>query len=333
MTNTLSPGDKVLIARYGMFSHRWIELCKRHRFDVEGPRVRMGARVRRPSGFAERLAADGEHEIKAVLVTHNETATGVVSDIGAVREAMDGADHPALLMADCVSSLASMDFRMDEWGVDVAVAGSRKVSCCTPVLPSSASARRPWRRWRARPARASFSTCAPCMTPTSRVVTRTQPAVQLLKGLRMSVDLLLEEGLEAVFARHHRLAEGVRQAVAAWGLSLCARSPELCSNSVSAIYVPEGFDSNALANHAYEAHGVSFGIGLGEMAGKAFRIGHLGSLTPAARAGGSRDHRDGDEGSRLPDHARRRCHGGSGVLPHAPVAAPFPPRSNETYHG
>lgn len=278
ITNTLSPGDKVLIARYGMFSHRWIDMCQRHGLDVEIIECEWGTGA--PADrFAERLAADTQHAIKAVMVTHNETATGVRSDIGAVRVSMDGANHPALLLVDCVSSLASMDFRMDEWGVDVAVSGSQKgfmLITGMAILGVSEKAL----------AAMASATSARCFFDFRDMASANAngnypytPPLQLLKGLHASLDLLLGEGLDAVFARHHRTAEGIRTAIDAWGLNLCAKTPDLYSDTVSAIYVPEGFDSNELTDHAYNAYSVSFGIGLGQMAGKAFRIGHLGSMT------------------------------------------------------
>ncbi len=278
VTNTLSPGDKVLVARYGMFSHRWIDLCQRQGLDVQVIECEWGTGA--PADrFAEVLAADTGHEIKAVLVTHNETATGVFSDVGAVRAAMDGAGHPAMLFVDCVSSLASMDFRMDEWGVDIAISGSQKGLMLTAGMAILAVSRKAMAATRT-------ATCPRCYFD-FRDMTKANaaggypytPPLQLIFGLRTALDMLFEEGLDNVFARHQRLAEGVRQAVSAWGLKLCARSPDLYSNSVSAIYVPEGFNSDALVNHAYNAYGVSFGIGLGEMSGKVFRIGHLGALT------------------------------------------------------
>jgi alanine-glyoxylate transaminase/serine-glyoxylate transaminase/serine-pyruvate transaminase len=278
ITNTLSPGDKVLVARFGMFSHRWIDMCQRHNLDVEIIECDWGTGA--PADrYGERLAADTNHEIKAVLVTHNETATGVVSNIGAVRRAMDAADHPAMLFADCVSSLASMDFRMDEWGVDLAVSGSQKgfmLATGLAIVGVSAKALKA----------VESATCPRCFFDFRDMGQANAngsfpytPPIQLLSGLRESLDMLFEEGLENVFARHIRIADGVRAAVTAWDLSLCAASPDLYSHTVSAIYVPEGFDSNALTNHAYDTYNVSFGIGLGQMNGKAFRIGHLGMLT------------------------------------------------------
>lgn len=278
ITNTLSAGDKVLIARYGMFSHRWIDLCERHKLDVEIIECEWGSGA--PSDlFAERLSADKTHEIKAVLVTHNETATGVKSDIGAVRFAMDAADHPALLFVDCVSSLASMDFRMDEWGVDVAVSGSQKgFMLATGMAILGVSEKALAVATQADLPRTFFDFRDMSDANANGGFPYTPP-LQLFHGMRASLDMLLGEGLENVFARHHRIAEGVRAAVGGWGLSLCAKSPDLYSDTVSAIYVPKGFDSNALVNHAFDTYDVSFGVGLGEMSGKAFRIGHLGSLS------------------------------------------------------
>lgn len=278
ITNTLSPGDKVLVARYGMFSHRWIDLCQRHQLDVQIIECEWGDGA--PADrFAEILAADDQHAIKAVLVTHNETATGVRSDIAAVRKAMNSKAHPALLMVDCVSSLASMDFRMDDWGVDIAVSGSQKgFMLITGMAILGVSPKALEAMQTARCSRGFFD-FRDMLNANEKGNYPYTPPLQIIKGLKTSLQLLLDEGLENVYSRHHRIAEGVRAAVAAWGLELCARSPELYSDTVSAIYVPEGFDSNALTEHAFNHYGVSFGIGLGEMDGKAFRIGHLGSLT------------------------------------------------------
>jgi alanine-glyoxylate transaminase/serine-glyoxylate transaminase/serine-pyruvate transaminase len=278
VTNTLSPGDKVLIARYGMFSHKWIDLCQRHGLDVQVIECPWGSGAPADK-FEEILTADKGHEIKAVLVTHNETATGVLSDVGAVRRAMDAASHPALMLVDCVSSLASVDFQFDAWGVDIAVSGSQKgfmlatgmaILCVSPkALAAMETAKLPRTFFDFRDMMGANATGGFPYTP----------PLNIIFGLRASLDMLFEEGLPNVYARHHRLAEGVRRAVRAWEMELVAQSPDLYSDTVSAIYVPKGFDSNKLTEHAYNAYGVSFGVGLGEMNGKAFRIGHLGSLT------------------------------------------------------
>lgn len=278
VTNTLSPGDKVLAARYGVFSHKWIDLCERHGLEVEVIECDWGTGA--PiAQLAERLHADKAGEIKAVLTTHNETATGVKSDVAALRQALDAAGHAAMLYVDCVSSLGSMDFRFDEWGVDLAVSGSQKglmLPTGLAIVAISAKAR----------ASIDQARCARCFFDFRDMFANNAkggfpytPPVQLIFGLRKSLDMLFEEGLENVFARHARIAEGVRRAAQAWGLALCARHPENYSDTVTTIYVPEGFDSAALTDHAYEAYRVSFGVGLGPLAGKAFRIGHLGSIT------------------------------------------------------
>ncbi|MEM7221657.1 MAG: L-aspartate--glyoxylate aminotransferase BhcA [Pseudomonadota bacterium] len=285
ITNTLSPGDKVLVARFGMFSHRWIDLCKRHNLEVEVIECDWGEGAP-AERYGERLIADRDHRIKAVLVTHNETATGVRSDIAAVRKAIESAGHPALLFVDCVSSLGCMDFRMDEWGVDLAVSGSQKgfmLNTGAAIIGVSAKAQ----------AAAEQATCPRCffdfrdmLGANGRGGYPYTPPLQIMNGLAESTRLLIEEGLETVFARHNRIAEGVRKAVRAWGLELCAKSPDLYSDTVSAVYVPKGHDSDALTNHAFDAYGISFGVGLGQMANKAFRIGHLGSLTDAMALSG-----------------------------------------------
>ncbi|MBN0987774.1 L-aspartate--glyoxylate aminotransferase BhcA [Amphritea pacifica] len=276
--NTLSAGDKVLIARYGMFSHRWIDLCQRHNLDVQVIECAWGSGA--PADrFAEVLSADSGHEIKAVLVTHNETATGVKSDIAAVRQAMDASGHPAMLFVDCVSSLASMPFEMDAWGVDIAVSGSQKGFMLNTGMAILGVSQKALAAMETATLTRTFFDFRDMMAANANGGFPYTPPLQLIYGMKESLAMLFEEGLENVYARHHRLAEGVRKAVDAWGLKLCAQSPELYSDTVSAIYVPDGFDSNQLTEHAFNAYGVSFGIGLGEMNGRAFRIGHLGSLT------------------------------------------------------
>ncbi|SEG50952.1 L-aspartate--glyoxylate aminotransferase BhcA [Marinobacterium lutimaris] len=276
--NTLSAGDTVLVARYGMFSHRWIDLCQRHNLEVQVIDCEWGSGA--PADlFEQALKADTEKTIKAVLVTHNETATGVKSDIAAVRRAMDAASHPAMLFVDCVSSLASMPFHMDDWGVDIAVSGSQKGFMLATGMAILGVSQKALAAMETATLPRTFFDFRDMMAANASGGFPYTPPLQLIYGMRESLKMLLEEGLDNVYARHFRLAEGVRKAVEAWGMKLCAQSPELYSDTVSAIYVPEGFDSNELTEHAFNAYGVSFGIGLGEMNGKAFRIGHLGSLT------------------------------------------------------
>ena len=278
LTNTLSAGDGILAARNGMFSHRWIDMCNRHGLDVQVIETPWGQGI--PAArYAEALAADTDHKIKAVLATHNETATGVKSDIAAVRRALDDAGHPALLFVDGVSSIGSMDFRFDDWGVDVAVTGSQKgfmlpaglaiVGFSDKAMAATATAGLPRTFFDVHDMDKGYANNAYPYTP----------AVGLMNGLNQACQMLLAEGLDNVFARHHRIAEGVRAAVSAWGLELCAASPDVYSDTVSAIRTPDGFNATDIVTHAATTYGVAFGVGLGQVAGKVFRIGHLGSLT------------------------------------------------------
>lgn len=278
ITNTLSPGDRVLMARNGMFSHRWIDMCQRHGLDVQVIDVPWGAGIPADRVGAI-LADDTDHSIRAVLATHNETATGVRSDIAAIRVAMDAAGHPALLFVDGVSSIGSMEFRMDDWGVDVAVTGSQKgfmlpaglaITGFSPrAMAAIETARLPRTFFDVRDMARGYASGGYPYTP----------PVGLLNGLNQACDMLLTEGLDAVFARHRRIADGVRAAVRAWGLELCAQSPDLYSDTVSAIRTPDGFDATAIVTRAAEVYDTAFGTGLGEVAGKVFRIGHLGRMT------------------------------------------------------
>lgn len=278
ITNLLSPGDTILAARHGMFSHRWIDLCQRHGMNVEIIKEEWGKGAP-VDAFAAAFAADKAHAIKAVLVTHNETATGVRSDVSAVRKALDASNHPALLFVDGVSSIASMDFRMDEWGVDAAVTGSQKgfmLPSGLAILGISQKAMQITAE--AKSYRCFFDFKDMQKTNATGGFPYTPPA-NLIRGLDTAIKMLESEGLENVFARHHRIAEGVRRAVAAWNMKLCARDPSLYSETVSAILTPEGFNATDIVTHAAKKYNVAFGVGLGDVAGKVFRIGHLGSLT------------------------------------------------------
>ena len=278
ISNTLSPGDTVLAARFGMFSHRWIDLCQRHGLVVEILETPwgQGAPVAR---IEAALRADTAHKIKVVLATHNETATGVKSDIAGIRRAMDAANHPAMLFVDGVSSIASMPFEFDAWGVDIAVAGSQKgfmlpaglaiLGVSPKALAAMDTARLP---------RCFFDLADQIRSNATGGFPYTPP-VGLIAGLSRSIEMLEDEGLEAVYARHHRLAEGVRRAVAAWGMAPCAASPDLYSDTITAVVVPKGCNGTDLVQLAASKYGVAFGVGLGEVAGKVFRIGHLGMLT------------------------------------------------------
>jgi len=277
LVNTLSPGDRLLAPRYGQFSHLWIDLAQRHgmRVDIIDVDWGEGAPVDR---IAAILSQDRQHEIKGVLIVHNETATGVTSDLGAVRRAIDAAQHPALLYVDGVSSIGSIDFRMDEWQVDLAVTGSQKglmlpaglgIVCASPKALAA--------REQARCPRVFFDFGDMIKANATGYFPYT-PSIPMLYGLRESLAMIREEGLEAIFARHARLAEGVRAAVRAWGLKLCAKAPKWYSDTVSAIMVPEGKNAAEVIDVAFRRYNLALGAGLARLAGKLFRIGHLGDL-------------------------------------------------------
>ena len=280
ITNTLSPGDTVLAARFGMFSHRWIDMCQRHRLNVEIIETPWGEGA--PLAAIEKaLKADRGGHVKAVLATHNETATGVRSDIAGIRRAMDAAGHGAMLFVDGVSSIASMPFDMAGWGVDIAVAGSQKGFMLPAGLAILGVSPKAMAAMETAQLPRTFFDFRDMLAAYARGGYPYTPAVGLIAGLAHSIELLEDEGLEAVYARHHRLAEGVRRAVAGWGMAPFAASADLCSDTVTAVRVPEGCNGTDLVQLAASKYGMAFGVGLGEVAGKVFRIGHLGMLTDA----------------------------------------------------
>jgi alanine-glyoxylate transaminase/serine-glyoxylate transaminase/serine-pyruvate transaminase len=285
LSNTLSPGDKVLAARFGMFSHLWIDMAQRLglQVDVLDAEWGEGAPVER---YQEALAADTSHRIKAVLFTHNETATGVTSDVGSVRRALNDTKHPALLMVDGVSSIASIDFRMDEWGVDLAVTGSQKGFMLPAGLGIVCARQKALGLGEQAKLPRVFFDFGDMRKANATGYFPYTPSIPMLYGLRESIAMLLEEGLENVFARHHRLAEGTRLAVKAWGLELCARAPKWNSDTVTAIMVPPGINGAEVIDIAYRRYNLALGAGLARMAGKLFRIGHLGDLNELMLLGG-----------------------------------------------
>jgi len=280
LANTMSPGDKILTTRFGQFSHLWYDLATRIGLEVNLVETPWGEGVP-VEKFKKILQADKKHEIKAVVVCHNETATGVTSDIGALGKMMKQIKHPALLMVDCVSSVASIDFRMDQWGVDVAVSGSQKgfmLPAGMAILAFSPRALKA--RLKAKCARC-FLDIQDHMNTNKDGFFPYTPSVPMLRGLRAAIDLILQEGLENTFKRHHRLAEGVRLAVKAWGLKPCAKSAKWNSDTVTAIVVPENKNANEVIHIAYHKYNISLGAGLSKVAGKVFRIGHLGDNNEA----------------------------------------------------
>jgi alanine-glyoxylate transaminase / serine-glyoxylate transaminase / serine-pyruvate transaminase len=277
IANTLSPGDKVLASIFGQFSLLWVDLCQRFGLDVDAIEVEWGKGVPLDQ-YRQRLAADKAHKIKAVTVTHNETATGVTSDVAGVRKILDELNHPAMLFVDGVSSIASIDFRMDEWGVDVAVSGSQKGFMLPTGLAIVCVSQKALKAGETAKLPRCFFDYRDMIKSNAQGYFPYTPAATLLRGLRASIDMLLDEGLNDVFARHHRLAGAVRAAVGAWGLSTCAKGPEWHSDTVTAVVVPEGFDANDVINAAYYRYDLSLGSGLNRLNGKVFRIGHLGWL-------------------------------------------------------
>jgi alanine-glyoxylate transaminase / serine-glyoxylate transaminase / serine-pyruvate transaminase len=279
LMNCLSPGDTVLIARFGQFSHLWADMAQRLGLKVEIIDCEWGegAPVDR---YRHALEADTGHRIKAVLATHNETATGVTSDIAALRHAIDSVDHPALLFVDGVSALGSIDFRMDEWKVDVCVSGSQKGLMLPAGLGVTCVSEK------ALKARREVSTQPRCYFDYLDMVNQNKngyfpytPSIPMLYGLREALKVIDEEGLENVFRRHRYLAGGMRAAVQqGWGLQLCAKKPEWYSDTVSAIVVPEGIDAAKVIDRAFRRYNLSLGAGLSKVAGRVFRIGHLGDM-------------------------------------------------------
>jgi alanine-glyoxylate transaminase/serine-glyoxylate transaminase/serine-pyruvate transaminase len=278
LTNCLNSGDKVLVSRFGQFSHLWVDMCQRLGFEVEILETPWGegAPVER---YLAALTADKQHRIKAVLVCQNETATGVTSDVAAIRKAMDSVKHPALLFVDSVSALASIDFRMDDWGVDVCVSGSQKglmmpagmgVTCVSQkALDISKTAKAP---------RCYFD-YADMVNANAQGYFPYTPSVPMMYGLKEALVMIAEEGLENIFARHTYLARGARAAIfEGWGLKLCATEPKWYSDTVSAIMLPEGINGAEVISRAYKRYNLALGAGLSKVAGKLFRIGHLGDL-------------------------------------------------------
>ena len=276
--NTLSPGDRVLAFETGEFARLWAEVGTRLglQLDILPSDWRHGPS---PEVVEERLTADRAHEIKAVLVVHNETSTGVTARIPAIRQAMDRAGHPALLMVDAVSSLASIDLRHDEWRIDVTISGSQKGLMLPPGLALHAISAKALHASRAARLPRSYWAWEAMLAANETGYFPFTPATNLLYGLRESLHMLVEEeGLPAVFARHARLGEAVRRAVQAWGLDLCAARPDEYSNTVTTVMMPDAHDADVVRRLILDQFNMSLGTGLGRLKGKAFRLGHLGDF-------------------------------------------------------
>jgi alanine-glyoxylate transaminase/serine-glyoxylate transaminase/serine-pyruvate transaminase len=284
LVNTVNPGARLLAPRFGQFSHLFIQTAKNLGYQVDVLEEPWGE-----AANAERieaaLAADTNHEIQGVLLVHNETATGVTCDVAAVRAAMDRAKHPALLFVDGVSSIASLEFRFDDWRVDCAITGSQKGFMLPAGLGMLFASEK------------ALARVDSCTTPRAYFDVRAMrannaqgyfpstPALSLLYGLDEALTMLLDEGMDNVAARHKRLANGVRAAVTAWGLTPCARRPEIASDSLTAVVVPADKDARTVIDIAFTRYDIALGSGLSEVAGKVFRIGHLGDMNALTLAG------------------------------------------------
>jgi len=275
IVNTLSPGDKVLMVETGHFATLWRKMAARWGIEVDfiPGDWRRGAD---PAVIEARLAEDRSHAVKAVMVVHNETSTGALSPIAQIRKAIDAAGHPALLMVDAISSLGSADYRHDAWGVDVTVSGSQKGLMLPPGLGFNAVSEKALAASKANRTPRSYWDWAEMLGPNANGFFPYTPATNLLWGLKESIAMLMEEGLEAVFARHQRLAAATRAAVRAWGLEVLCLDPKCDSPVLTAVLTPPGHDADAVRKVALEKYNISLGAGLGKVAGKVFRIGHLG---------------------------------------------------------
>ena len=284
LVNTLSPGDRVLMAETGQFATLWKQLAERVGVVPEflPGDWRHGAD---PDAIRARLTADSAGELKAVCVVHNETSTGVTSRIADVRAAIDAAGHPALFMVDTISSLASIDYRHDEWGVDVTVAGSQKGLMLPPGLSFNAVSEKALAASKESKIISAYWDWQHMLASNKNDVFPYTPATNLLYGLEQAIAMLLEEGLDNVFSRHARLAEATRCAVQTWGLEVLCQEPREYSNSLTAVLLPDGHDADQLRKVILEHFDMSLGNGLGKLAGKVFRIGHLGDFNALMLAG------------------------------------------------
>ncbi len=286
LSNTLSPGDQVLMFETGHFAALWAKMAARLHLSAEvlagggddvhlphAPNWRQGVQA---DLIEQRLRQDSQHKIKAVCVVHNETSTGVTSDIAAVRAAIDAARHPALLMVDTISGLACADYRHDDWGVDVAISGSQKGLMLPPGISFNALSPRALEAMKGAALPRSFWAWDEILEANKTGYWPSTPSTNLLYGLSEALDMIQAEGLEHVFERHQRWAAGVRSAVGAWGLPIQCADPRLYSPVLTGVITPTGLDADALRRLIYERFDLSLGVGLGKLKGRMFRIGHLG---------------------------------------------------------
>jgi len=284
LVNTLSPGDRVLAFETGHFAALWRNIAVRLGLEVEWVEGdwRRGVDL---SVAEAKLAEDRDHTIKAVLVVHSETSTGALSDVAGVRRALDMTGHPALLLVDTISSLASVDYRHDEWGVDVTVCCSQKGLMLPPGLGINAISQKALKASASAGLPSSYWDWGPVLKLNERGFFPYTPPTNLLFGMDEALGMILEEGLEKVFARHRRLADATRIAVEAWGLEMCCLDPTGCTDSLTAVWMPDGHDADELRRLILDRFDMSLGTGLGKVKGRVFRIGHLGDMNDLMLAG------------------------------------------------
>jgi alanine-glyoxylate transaminase/serine-glyoxylate transaminase/serine-pyruvate transaminase len=284
IVNTLSPGDRVVLFETGHFSSLWRAIAEKFglKVDYVPGNWRKGASA---TELESRLAADRDHAIKAVMVVHNETSTGVTSRIPELRRVLDAAHHPALLMVDTISSLASIDYRHDQWGVDITIAGSQKGLMLPPGMSFNAISEKALRASESAKLPRAYWDWQEMLKPNRTGFFPYTPPTNLLYGLREALRMMQEEGLANIFKRHDRYAEATRAAVRAWGLEIVCEEPREYSSSLTAVFMPEGHDADKLRAVILEHFDMSLGAGLSKFAGKVFRIGHLGAFNDLTLAG------------------------------------------------
>jgi alanine-glyoxylate transaminase/serine-glyoxylate transaminase/serine-pyruvate transaminase len=285
LVNTLSPGDRVLMVETGQFALQWKNMAAKLGIVPEFIKTdwRIGAD---PKAIEAKLREDKNKEIKAVCVLHNETATGCLSPIAEIRKAIDAAGHPALFFVDTISSLASTDYRHDEWGVDVTVGGAQKGLMLPPGMAFNAVSNKALSANQNAKLPRSFFAWDDMLNMNKVGFFPYTPATQMLQGLAVAIDMLHEEGLDNVFARHDRLAEATRRAVRAWGLEIICRDTKYYSPTITGVMMPEGHDGDAFRALALDHFNISYGASFGPFAGKMFRIGHLGDINELMLLGG-----------------------------------------------
>lgn len=277
LVNTLSPGDRVLMVETGQFATLWKRMAEKLGLAPESIETdwRIGAD---PNVIEQHLRKDRNKDIKAVCILHNETSTGCLSPVAEIRQAIDAAKHPALFMVDTISSLASTDYRHDEWRVDVTVGGAQKGLMLPPGMSFNAVSDKALGAAKTSKLPKSFWSWEDMLSTNKQDYFPYTPATQMLQGLAVAIDMLHEEGLDNVFARHERLAEATRRAVRGWGLEIMCRDPKYYSPTITAVMMPEGHDADAFRNLALNTFNISYGMSFGRYAGKMFRIGHLGDI-------------------------------------------------------